>query len=303
MGGSDLSDIPVHGQASILFAEECDRGKVRKENQDTVLHASITLGELLIVADGIGGYTGGATASRLAVDAIYQHLSALPRDYAPENAIIEAAGHANANIMAAAKEPGTPNARMGSTVVVALVQQDIDGSHAWVGHIGDSRAYLFRAGRLHRLTIDHSAVQSLLDRNLIAPQEARNHPDASVLSRSLGHQPVVEIDIEQHPLTVGDTLLLCSDGLWGSVSEMEIQKTAADLSLPLGSAAHNLLGLALAAGGRDNIGIEMARIAAPPAVAQRRIEFPVALKVILVMFFLGLTGLGILTYLTFFYNR
>jgi PPM family protein phosphatase len=298
-----MSDIAVNGQPSILFAEECDRGKVRKENQDTVLHASITLGELLIVADGIGGYTGGATASRLAVDAFYEHLSALPRDYAPENAIIEAAGHANANILAAAKEPGTPNARMGSTVVVALVQQDIDGSHAWVGHIGDSRAYLFRAGRLHRLTIDHSAVQSLLDRNLIAPEEARHHPDASVLSRSLGHHGTAEIDIEQHPLTVGDTLLLCSDGLWGSVSELEIQKTAADLTIPLGTAAHNLLGLALAAGGRDNVSIEMARITAPTAVAQRRMEFPLALKMILVMFFLGLTGLGILTYLTFFYNR
>jgi serine/threonine protein phosphatase PrpC len=298
-----MSDIPVNGQPSILFAEECDRGTVRKENQDSVLHSSIALGELLIVADGIGGYAGGATASRLVVEAFHQHLSSLPRDYAPENAIIEAAGHANANILAAAKVPGTPYARMGSTVVVALVQQDIDGSHAWVGHIGDSRAYLFRAGRLHRLTIDHSAVQSLLDRNLIAPEEARHHPEASVLSRSLGHHATVEIDIEQHPLTVGDTLLLCSDGLWGSVPEMEIQKTAADLSLPLGTAAHNLLGLALAAGGRDNVGIEMARIAAPPAVAQRRIEFPLALKMILVMFFLGLTGLGILTYLTFFYNR
>ncbi|MGA3080582.1 MAG: protein phosphatase 2C domain-containing protein [Terracidiphilus sp.] len=298
-----MSDVQVHGKASILIAEECDRGKVRKENQDTVLHASIALGELLIVADGIGGYTGGATASRLAVDAFYEHLSALPRDYAPENAMIEAAGHANANINAAAKEPGTPNARMGTTVVVALVQQDIDGTHAWVGHIGDSRAYLFRAGRLHRLTIDHSAVQSLLDRNLITPEEARHHPDASVLSRSLGHHATVEIDIEQHPLAVGDTLLLCSDGLWGFVAETEIQKTAADLALPLEIAAHNLLGLALAAGGRDNIGIEMARIVTPPVAAQPRNQFPLALKVVWAMFLLGLIGLGILTYLTFFYNR
>src|ERR1035441_5918510 len=219
-----MKEIPVSGQPIILFAEECDRGILREENQDSVLHVHIALGDLMIVADGIGGYAGGATASRMVVENFYAHLAALPPDYPVDNAIRGAAARANAQIVAAAFVPGTPNHHMGSTVVVAVVQQLAAGTCAWVGHIGDSRAYLMRAGRLHRLTTDHSAVQALLSRNLITPEEAQNHPDASVLTRSLGHQPEVEIDIEQHPLALGDTLLLCSDGLWGFVSELDIQR-------------------------------------------------------------------------------
>lgn len=261
-----MSEVSVSGQPTIQFAEECDRGILREENQDSVLHVRIALGDLLMVADGIGGYTGGATASRMVVENFYAHLAALPQDYPVDNAIRGAAARANEQIVAAARAPGSPNQRMGSTVVVAMVQQRATGSCAWIGHIGDSRAYLVHAGRLRRLTTDHSAVQALLSRNLITPEEAQNHPDASVLTRSLGHQPEVEIDIEQHPLVIGDTLLLCSDGLWGFVSEPDIQRVVDAPGLTLESAAHGLLGLALAAGGQDNIGIEMARLVGHPQV-------------------------------------
>ncbi len=251
----------------IAFAEECDRGLAREENQDSVLHARIPLGELLVVADGIGGYQGGAIASRMAVEGFHEYLAALPPDYPADRAICEAAARVNAGIIQAASLHGSPYKRMGSTVVLALLLEDVTGFSARIGHIGDSRAYLARDGRLVRLTSDHSAVQALLNRNLITPEQARNHPDASVLTRSLGHNPGVEIDLENVPLLPADTLLLCSDGLWGFVAEEEIQRVMADPGLTVAAAAHELLELALAAGGHDNIGIQMARLAGPASAA------------------------------------
>ena len=292
-----MSDIRVQGQPVLLFAEECSRGTLSEENQDSVLRVRIPLGDLLIVADGIGEHAGGATASWMAVEQIYGHLATLPQSYPAENAIHEASARANAKIAAVAKAPDSPFPRMGSTVVVALVQQKNDGTSAWIGHVGDSRAYLLRAGRLHRLTVDHTAVQSLLNRDMITPEEALHHPDAMVLTRSLGQQREVEIEIERHLLGIGDTLLLCSDGLWRFVSEKEIQLATADLTVE--AAARSLLELAISAGGQGNIGIEMARVILPPAVAPRRHEFSLAFKWILVIFLLAISGLCALAYFAF----
>ncbi len=260
-----MKEMPTAGQPVIAFAEACDRGKVREENQDTVLHVQVALGELSIVADGMGGYAGGATASRMVVESIHEYLASLPRDSAPDTAIREAARQANAKILAAASAPDSPYRKMGSTVVLALVQQDANETRAWIGHVGDSRAYLARAGWLIRLTSDHSAVQALLNRSLISLEEAGSHPDASVLTRSLGRHPEVEIDIEMVSLAAGDSLLLCSDGLWGYVPEQEIQRAAADTDSTAEATVKTLLEMALAGGGHDNIGIELARFSSPPA--------------------------------------
>jgi len=262
-----MSKVPIAVPPPIVFAEACDRGLVREENQDSVLRTAIPLGQLLIVADGIGGYQGGAVASKMVIESFHSHLAALPAEYPAGQAIEEAAAHANASVIAAATAPGSLYQHMGSTVVMALLQKDAAGPLAWIGHIGDSRAYQVSAGQLIRLTSDHSAVQALLDRNIITPEQALNHPDASVLTRSLGHLPEVKIDIERVPLLPGDTLLLCSDGLWGYVPEQEIERVVTDAALPVAAAAKALLQLALAAGGQDNIGIEMARLAGPVAVA------------------------------------
>jgi serine/threonine protein phosphatase PrpC len=263
-----MSKVPVKGQPAITFAEMCDRGKVREENQDSVLRAEIPLGTLLIVADGIGGYQGGAVASKMVIESFSGHLATLPADFPADRAIAEAAALSNANVIAAATAPDSLYQHMGSTIVMALLQQDPAGHRAWVGHIGDSRAYLFREGQLHKITNDHSAVQALLNRNLITPEQALNHPDASVLTRSLGHQPQVEIDIEMVQLLPGDSLMLCSDGLWGYVQEQEIHRVMADPALAVEATAKALLDLALAAGGLDNIGIELARVADPKAIVE-----------------------------------
>jgi protein phosphatase len=119
-----------------------------------------------------------------------------------------------------------------------------------------------------------------------------------VLTRSLGVQPEVEIDIEKHPIAMGDTLLLCSDGLWGSVSEKEIERTASGPTVE--ASARDLLQRALDAGGHDNISIEMARLAETRNLPKKTDSTNLLFKWVLVIFLLALTGLGVLTYLTFF---
>jgi protein phosphatase len=266
-----MSEFPPRGTLSVSYGEACDRGKVREENQDSIRSAAIPLGDLFIVADGIGGYQGGATASRMVAEGFLAQLAALPANYPADHALAEACTYTNASIHAAANTGDPAFQRMGSTVVLALVQPGgaaggnsgevaSFGPNAWIGHVGDSRAYLIRGGQMTKITNDHSAVQALINRNLITEEEARNHPDASVLTRSLGHRPDVEIEIDRVPLQFGDSLLLCSDGLWGYVADADIAAVATDPNLSVEKIAQYLLDLALTAGGHDNIGIEFLRI-------------------------------------------
>lgn len=294
-----MSDLQVLRQSVMLFAEECDRGNLRQVNQDFVLHVRVPLGELLIVADGVGGDNSGvAGAAQMAAQLFHAYLSVLPANYPVDNAIREAAAHANAKITPVDKSPDVPQLRVGTAVIVALLQLETEGAHAWIGHIGDCRAYLIRAGRLHRLTVDHSGVQSLLSRSLIAPEEVYRHPDTPVLTRSLGAEAEVEIDVEEHPLALGDTLLLCSDGLWNAVPEKEIERIATE-GTPDAS-THQLLQRALSAGGHDNISIEMVRMSETRAIPASKTNARGNLfKWLLALFLLALLGAGLLTYFTF----
>jgi protein phosphatase len=275
-----MSAVSIPDAVAIAIAGQCDRGMVREENQDTVRHVSTLLGDLLIVADGMGGYPGGGVASRMAVDTISSSIEGMPAYFPPEIAVEEASCRANAAIAAAAAEPDSPHSHMGSTVVVALLRAESDRARApvlaLIGHVGDSRAYLVHNQRLTRLTRDHSAVQELIDSNLITPEQAEEHPDASMLTRCLGHEPNVQIHLREVPLEVGDMLMLCSDGLWGYVPEPEIERVLADRTLNVEAASRALLDLALAAGGHDNVGIQLARVGVPGIQAVPRISSPVS---------------------------
>jgi protein phosphatase len=298
-----MSDTSVLLEPAILFAEACNRGTAQEGNQDCILRVRIAMGELMIVASGIGGHMEATAASRITVEHFYAHLAALPRDYSSEKALREATARANTSLVEAAHASGSPHAHMEATLVVALLQQDADGSRAWIGHVGNCRAYLLRAGRLYRLTTDHSAAQSLLDHHVITPDEARNHPEALVLVRSLGQQDQVEIEIEQNPIAEGDSLMLCSSGLWKLVSDQEIQEVIATPGLTVEAVSHNLLELSLAAGGHNEIGIELARLIQPPAVAPPRQDglqngLPQAFKWVLVLFLLAFAGMCTLAYVT-----
>ena len=138
-----MNDVSPRGSLSVTSAEVCDRGKVREENQDNVRSANIPMGRLFVVADGIGGYQGGATASRMVVEGFSSQLAARPVNYPPDRAIQEACDFTNSSIHTAAASSDPSLQRMGSTVVLALVQMTDDGGPvAWIGHVGDSRAYL-----------------------------------------------------------------------------------------------------------------------------------------------------------------
>lgn len=258
------SVVSVPDVVAINIAGLCDRGKIREENQDTVRHTSARLGDLLVVAEGIGMYAGSGQASRMAVETISSSVEGMPAFFPPEIAVEEAVCHANAAIAAAAAAPDCPDSRMGTTVVVALLRTDADRVHAPVqaiiGHVGDSRAYLVHDQKLTLLTRDRTPVQDLLESNQITPQEIGAHPDQALLTRHLGLELNVRVKVREVPLEVGDTLLLCSDGLWSCVPEQEIERILADGTRSVDEASCALLNLALDAGGHDNVAIEIARV-------------------------------------------
>jgi serine/threonine protein phosphatase PrpC len=268
------SVVSIPDAVAIKIAGQCDRGKVREENQDTVRHISTSLGDLLVVADGIGGFSGGGIASLMAVDTVSSSVEGMPAFFPPDIAVEEAVCRANAAIAAAAAEPDFPHTHMGTTVVAALLRTESDRAQAPVqaiiGHVGDSRAYLLHNRKLTRLTRDHSVVQELIDNNELAAEEAEDHPDASILTRCLGHEPNIQVAMREVPLEVGDTLLLCSDGLWGYVAESEIERVLADPALDTDAASKALVDLALEAGGHDNVGIQLARISVPEVRSSAR---------------------------------
>jgi serine/threonine protein phosphatase PrpC len=260
-----MSSVPTAEALAISLASQCDRGKVCEDNQGTVRHTRTRLGDLLIVADGVGSDAGGRRASQIAVDTISSCFEGMPLFLPPEVAVAEAITQANAAIVATAAQPDYRDSGMRIIVVVALLHRVADHAHAHVqaiiGRMGDSRAYLIHNRKLTMLTRDDSAGQDPLDRNRITPQEGEAHPDALLLARSLGKQFNDRVEMRDVQLELGDTLLLCSDGLWGYVSEQEIERELSDRTRTVEEASRALLGLALDAGGYDNVAIEIARVA------------------------------------------
>lgn len=228
-------------------AIRCHKGNVREENQDRAASFKIPLGELFIVADGVGGLSSGAKAAEMAVEGYGKFLRSISRNTDPKIALQQATQSANESI---GNEILATQQSMASTVALVLLRPGT----AVIGHAGDSRVYLIRDGRMSRLTRDHSIVQKMVDHGIISDAQSRSHPDASVLTRSLGQRDV-ELEISETGLISGDALLLCSDGLWGYVDEGEIQAVATSPLLSVEETSDQLLDLALKAGGADNISV------------------------------------------------
>jgi serine/threonine protein phosphatase PrpC len=238
-----------------------DVGLVRSENQD---FGTCTTpeeerdghpgGSLLIVADGMGGHRGGATASRLAGETVKaQYLESETTDIA--TALQEALARANARIFTEAQS--NPDLRGMGTTASALAVRNGD---AWFGHVGDSRIYLVRGHQIEQLTEDHSLVASMVREGLISTKEAETHPRRNVLQRSMGVGEDVEIDVRgPFHLQLGDTFILCSDGLHGLVKEPELKEVA---QRPIEQAADEYLRLALQRGAPDNVTVIVARVEA-----------------------------------------
>ena len=236
-----------------------DVGLVRSENQDFGTYTtpreeshSHPGGRLLVVADGMGGHRGGATASRLAGETVKaQYLGS--ETYDISQALREALARANARIFSEAQ--ANPDLRGMGTTTSALV---VKNNQAWFAHVGDSRIYVVRGDDIRQITEDHSLVASMVREGLLTAKEAETHPRRNVLQRSMGVSEDVDIDVNG-PFDVqkDDVFILCSDGLHGLVKEPELKEIAA---LPIDQAATEYVKRALSRGAPDNVTVIVAKI-------------------------------------------
>lgn len=244
-----------------------DVGRRREHNEDSLLLAPAH--RLMVVADGMGGHEAGEVASNIAIVTIEAFFDAQAADpdatwpwrFDPAkdletNRLAVALRLANREIRthAAAGHRG----RMGTTCVAVRVV----GDRAWFAWVGDSRGYLFRDGRLRAITTDHSLVNDLLRTGRIRPEDVENFAHKNVITRALGMQPAVEVDVETVALQSGDVLLACSDGLTGMVDDERLASMLTESGLDLDRACQRIVDAANAAGGLDNITVALMRWAA-----------------------------------------
>jgi len=223
-----------------------DVGLRRRSNEDCYAVAA-DLG-LYLVADGMGGHRAGQLASELAAEAAVRALGTLVDATASLTEKLRySVAAANREILSRAQSQPELTG-MGTTLVALLAGPE----RIALAHVGDSRAYLIRAGRIRQLTDDHSLVAELVRRREISKTAARGHPHRHVLTRALGVRRSVEPDLAELTPAVGDSFVLCSDGLTGHVSDEEIAKTVMDQD-DLDSACERLVAMANDRGGEDNI--------------------------------------------------
>src|SRR5262245_49737845 len=226
---------------TLRYGAATDRGRMREGNEDNFL----SRGHLHAVADGMGGHQCGEVASRIAVEILSQIDDRGPWGDArvAVDALRDSIKQANRKIRElAARDEDLKG--MGTTLTVVLE----DGETFYLAHIGDSRAYLLRDGKLSLLTHDHTLVQQLVDEGRLTPEEAAQHPQRSIITRALGVDYDVEPDTEIYRRRVGDRLLLCTDGLSGVVGEEEIRSLLAQVRDPQ-ECAEELIRSANAEGG------------------------------------------------------
>jgi protein phosphatase len=234
-------------------------GLVRAHNEDYLVCRPDQ--GVLVLADGMGGHNAGEVASRIAVEKAAECLCDIQvadtmDDLESLLAVADAVERANGEVFNAVD--GDPDLKgMGTTLVLALFRE----SHIFYAHVGDSRLYRFREGRLRALTRDHSLVQEVMDNGLFDTREEAKQAGIgdNVLTRSIGMDPSVESDVGDHELVPGDLFLLCSDGLCGRVEDSLIEALMQDAQ-NLEEMATCLEKAALDAGGRDNISLILARV-------------------------------------------
>ena len=240
---------------NILFGSRTDVGCQRERNEDSL----IVRPPLFVVADGMGGHAAGDVASEVAVNTMASLAPTIP-DVDLLGRAVESANHA---VITEAKKAGCEG--MGTTMTACVVQDD----KIAIAHVGDSRAYLLHAGKLQQLTRDHSWVADMVEQGKLTEEEARVHPNRSVITRALGSDPHMQPDLYEVTASEGDRLLLCSDGLTGMVEDGDIQAMLARIRDPQRCAAA-LVNEAIANGGADNITVIVADIAGTDEKTRKR---------------------------------
>lgn len=245
-----------------------DVGCHRDHNEDAVA-SDIEIG-LLVLADGMGGYKAGEVASEIATLTMLAEMKETMSGFDPGQTdpvtgmqaesllLIDAAAKANASIFSVS-ESQPQCAGMGTTLVTAL----FTNNKVLVGHIGDSRLYRLRGERLEQLTEDHSLLQEQLSSGLITPEQAKMSNNKNLVTRAVGIDPEVELELHEYDVETGDIYLLCSDGLTDLVEDDDIQATLIGLGSNLQLAASQLVQMANDNGGKDNISIILAKVLKP----------------------------------------
>jgi protein phosphatase len=241
-----------------------DVGQKREHNEDAI--AGDAESGLLVLADGMGGYKAGEVASEIAVLTIVAEVKEKLVGFVPgeldtangmqrESRLLQAAVEkANADVYHVSQT--LPQcAGMGTTLVVAL----FTNNRVLVGHIGDSRMYRLRGDSFTQITEDHSLLQEQINYGLITPEQAKVSQNKNLVTRALGVDPVVELELHEYDAQPGDIYLLCSDGLSDMVEDEDIYLTLSSLSANLELAAQQLVQMANDHGGKDNISVILAR--------------------------------------------
>ena len=215
------------------------QGLVRASNQDNWLAQAPLYG----VADGMGGHRGGETASRVALQVFQNAIGHKEPDTAALRMAVEAANRRVYDMSA------HDESLSGMGTTMSMIWQDKD--RLLIAHAGDSRIYRLRDGKLQQITDDHSFVAELVRNNIITPEMAKKHPQRNIITRAVGVDPFVQVDVLEEELQPGDLWLICSDGLHGMVEEEEIQSILTEMELE--EAAERLISRALENGGHDNV--------------------------------------------------
>jgi protein phosphatase len=242
-----------------------DVGRVREHNEDTI-GVDSDIG-LLVLADGMGGYNAGEVASGIAVktimslvkEALERQDMTLPDSETglsrPSIVLRDAIARANKIIYQTAKtQPQCEG--MGTTVVACLFSDN----KVSIAHVGDSRLYRLRANRFEQMTMDHSLLQELVDRGFYSQAEAQRATNKNYVTRALGVEATVDVEIHEQPALKGDYYVLCSDGLSDMVEDEDIHLTISTFSASLETVAKQLIQLSNDNGGRDNVSIVLAQI-------------------------------------------
>ena len=241
------AEAPEEIGSGLTVAALTHVGKVRATNQDALVESDEMC--LYGVADGMGGHNGGETASTGARDHL---LSALKGQKPSLDALRTAIEAANTALFEQQKENETLSG-MGTTLSVVWMSDHF----AYLGHVGDSRIYCLRDGKLQQMTDDHSLVGELLRMGFLTPEQAETHPNRNVITRAVGTEEGIDVDLAVEERRAGDVWLICSDGLHGLVSDEDMEAAVKELSPQ--EAAQKLLEAALEAGGKDNISVIVLR--------------------------------------------
>jgi len=274
----------------LKFAEITDTGKVREHNEDAI-GWDVDYG-LMVLADGMGGYNAGEVASGIAVQTISELATeGADREHRHEvdpttglmrQSIVlrDAVTRANKIIFQTAQSQ-THCEGMGTTLVAAMFYDN----KVSMAHVGDSRAYRLRGTKFEQLTLDHSLLQELVDRGFYSEEEAQRSTNRNYVTRALGVEPTVEVEVQEFDVLPDDVILLCSDGLPDMVEDEDIHLTISTFNASLDVVGQQLVKLSNEHGGRDNVSVILAQVLDTFA-AKRSLMFHIA------NLFRSLTGAG-----------